>query len=64
MNHKDQKAMYGHPSNPDPWAEQPEPVRYDDEDPSGFSAACLVIALPTFAIAFCLGYMSGVWGWI
>lgn len=36
----------------------------DDTDPSGFTVACLVITLPVFALAFSLGYMSGVWGWI
>lgn len=32
-------------------------------DPSGFTVACLVVALPVFSIAFALGYMGGVWGW-
>lgn len=65
MKLEDRKSMYGHPTRPDPWAEVHQAPAYDDQDdPSGFSAACLVVALPTFAIAFCLGYMSGVWGWI
>lgn len=53
---------YRHPHTPDPWAD-PDPAD-DDASPPGFAAAALVIALPVFALAFSLGYMSGVWGWI
>lgn len=60
--------MYGHPQTPDPYSERQEIPPYVEPeaptDPTGFTAACLVIALPVFSIAFCLGYMSGVWGWL
>lgn len=49
--------MYGHPEKPDAWDSQ-------DSDPSGFTVGCTVIALPVFVIAFALGYMAGVWGWV
>lgn len=61
--------MYGHPQNPDPWAERQEITPYHepeapaDSDPSGFVVGCSVVAVPVFALAFALGYMSGVWGW-
>lgn len=59
--------MYGHPENPDPWSDRqeiPDTIdREDATDPSGFTAACLVIALPVFAFSFALGYMGSVWGW-
>lgn len=58
--------MYGHPNNPDPWAEVQEipPEALPPEvDSAAFIVSCLVVALPVGVIAFTLGYMSGVWGW-
>lgn len=61
--------MYGHPEKPDPWSSVvDEPALYTkpepEPDPTGFLVAMLVISLPVFSLAFALGYLSGLWGWI
>lgn len=64
--------MYGQPQSPDPWAEvQPIPphlsaIGYsgDDDAPSGAVAVGAVLALAASVVAFAVGYMAGVWGWL
>ena len=60
--------MYGHPQNPDPWAEVQEippfhPLLPIDEDRGSCLICCMFVGIPGAGIAFALGYFGSVWGW-